>query len=178
MNGVPYRGKLGVGTSQVDGRWSEGATCIEAIKLNADSEELNGRLEVCQDGTIYNAILGKRMMEAPEVVTSTYGKAIKYPDGIMIQTVKWSTNITTWTAWGTCYAGTLNTPPNYTVAFKEVYAITAGLENTGSNCWLVSRTEETGYGTTSRPPAYQVARPNSASGTTITVNIIAIGRWK
>ena len=131
MSGVTYRGKVGVGTSQVDGRWSEGATCIEAIKLNADSEELNGRLEVCQDGTIYNAILKKRMMEAPDIVTNSMGTALKYPDGTLICYATLYSEAS-FNSWGNLYGFDDNTVRTFPVAFTTNPFVS--LTNTRRKC--------------------------------------------
>ena len=141
-------------------------TSINASNLNGNFGELN---------THITDLIGRAYIE--ESATTANGSYIKYSNGIMIVAQQYSTTHTgDFTQWGSCYSFDCDTPPDFPVAFTELWSCTKTLSNTGANGWLYNRG---GHDTVTRSGLVGFVRPNNSSvSTTIKINVIAIGKWK
>lgn len=119
-----------------------------------------------------------------EVIGTTSGSsanyAWKFADGRLVcfQRYSWSgVNINS--TWGGCYSAQVMTPANYAVPFIALPILSAMPDHSanGANFWLASNAER-GVATLTHPPAYQIIRPTSSSGSAASIDIVAYGFWK
>lgn len=128
-------------------------------------------------GTLADGALVEVVGSATSGTSANY--AWKYADGRLIcfQTYQVSGNCTN--AWGNCYAGVQMTPKNYAVKFTHTPVVVAQLNcsSASGNCWLAQANEK-GASSKEHPCGYQLVRPNSMSGLTTQISIVAYGFWK
>lgn len=128
------------------------------------------------EGLIEEEIDARTIVESG---SNANGKYVKYGDGTMIVSQRYSATISGWTAWGSMYSSQIATPPNFPVAFIETPTVVQSVETNGVNFWVATRSEGQAAASSTRANTLQAVRPTSYSGSaTVYVNIIAIGRWK
>lgn len=109
-----------------------------------------------------------------ETITNGNGTALKFPDGTMIVAQKVTfTNISQNISWGSLYRTDYLTLPNYPVTFIDVKSKSV-IANTSGNGWAMLNS-----GGNTSAGRLSIVQPNSnASVPSITVDVMAIGRWK
>jgi hypothetical protein len=102
--------------------------------------------------------------------SNTNGNYIKYGDGTLICTKRINTTITALSQWGSLYDANVD-GGYFPYAFQNSPTITAVLSQGSGFIEKVSCDYE-------KIPTITVARPNSSTTWGITIDIIAIGKWK
>ena len=106
------------------------------------------------------------------------GSYIKYSDGTMIcRNTQTFSSVKISSGWGSMYAssGDARTFNDYPIAFIEEPECTISIKYTSGDCWLSSRGNAH---STTKPPNWQVIRPNKSTIDTLVLSYIAIGKWK
>lgn len=113
--------------------------------------------------------------EIMEIVAETNKRAIKFTNGIMINTLKipYSSRPVT-TSWGGIYASSTITSSNFLVPFTAIFSCTGSVGISGGNHWFMF---VDGDATLTKPANFQLLRGNSGT-VSGTLSIIAIGTWK
>ncbi len=118
----------------------------------------------------YNAPYVNSIIESGSDSNGTY---IKYKDGTMICTMRYSTSVAISTAWGGMYRSDIITMPNYPVAFTSLSSIQ--YSTTGSNSALVVNWSA---GNLTKPDNVALLRGVSATSQEYIINVTTIGKWK
>ena len=149
------------------------------------------------DGTKYNRITGGLVPKTTKTTsdTETYscnyvngivesgsnenGNWIKYNDGTMICTQRFEKTINIQTTWGSWYYGYV-TCKNYPIAFVgDLPTVSCTVyPKTSSWCFGQLVYSSDGSQTLSNPGSVMCIRPTSQANVDVTVQIIAIGKWK
>ena len=98
----------------------------------------------------------------------------KYPDGKAICYGTFTKNVTVTSQWGNQYTGvfgTINFPTNLFVEVPIVFSKAIA----GFSCWLIASGS-----TATKTSTENIAccRPTSLSSSSVTINYLAIGKWK
>ena len=128
-------------------------------------------------GSLANGALVEVVGSATSGTSANY--AWKFADGRLICFQTYNVTGDCTNAWGNCYSGVQMTPKNYAVTFTHTPVVVAQLNcsNTSGNCWLAQANEK-GASSTQHPCGYQLVRPNSMSGLTTQISVVAYGFWK
>lgn len=107
------------------------------------------------------------------------GNWIKYNDGTMICTQRFEKTINIQTTWGSWYYGYV-TCKNYPIAFVgDLPTVSCTVyPKTSSWCFGQLAYSNDGPQTLSNPGSVMCIRPTSQANVDVTVQIIAIGKWK
>lgn len=137
-----------------------------------------------QAGDNAKLLSGDGTWTAPiQTVTNSNGSAIKFMDGTMIATVKYTFNTAIDGAWGSCYESPCLTPPNFAAAFYAVPICTASLYDVTRQCWIGMGSGKSAVSgsyapTVNRPQKFVLSKPTAEASASYTVCFTAIGRWK
>lgn len=108
-----------------------------------------------------------------EIINNSNGKAIKFPDGTMICTLKISQTIDISQSWNGFYYSHILTLP-FVINFVELYSCTRDVFCGGRNVWIMSG----GFPNINGTGNFYILCPESATGIGVEIHITAIGRWK
>lgn len=131
-----------------------------------------------------NVLMGDGTWTAlAQTVSNSNGSCIKFADGTMIATVKYTFTTEINGAWGSCFESPCLTPPNFAAKFYSVPVCTASLFDVGAQCYIgmgSGKNSVTGsYApTVDRPQKFVLSRPSAEQSRSYTVCFTAIGRWK
>lgn len=109
--------------------------------------------------------------------SNSYGNWIKFEDGTMICTRTITVTIDCTNSWGSLYYGQNNDKFNFAQSFIEPPILNLQYNATGSLSFIPIVysnivIDKDGF------KRIEIARPNSATGVTVKVYFIAIGKWK
>lgn len=147
---------------------------IPNISLNSDGVGI-----MCD----YNPILGGALQVNGEVfknggyveASSAYGKAYKFPDGLMICRMRYRINTKIDYAWGNLYVcSSAKTLPNFVEEFIDVPVVCLTSDG-AENSWVMS------YGSPTKTTPQNIFLVRGTARTSYDdyyVNILAIGKWK
>lgn len=129
-------------------------------------------------GTLKNKNGDTLFPEGMQKVTNGYGTALKFANGIMItfrKSINFTVNFNT--QWGNCYVGRIDNDFNFPVDFIEPPLVLWDVDPENSvGCW------KTNYNplviTNHAIQEMWLARPDSRTNGSVTVFILALGRWK
>lgn len=113
-----------------------------------------------------------------EIVSNENGIAYKFKNGLMIVTQRYEDTINKINnLWGQVYSAETSNPPQFPVNFVEIPTISRSVEiESGGNVWLGTTGEKNSQ---TRSAKFNLFRGTASNDpTTITVNIVAIGKWK
>lgn len=116
------------------------------------------------------------MNAIPEIIVDGDKTSIKYPSGLMINTIKFSySNVSVGNQWGGIYASATTAVGDYKTPFVALYSVNITCKSGIGNHWLME-TEDAVTMTTTAP---KVQFLRGATGTaTGTLYVTAIGTWK
>ena len=113
-----------------------------------------------------------------EEIGNTNGKAYKFNNGLLINTLRYSETLDIRTSWGALFYG-YKSCRNYVVPFLDRPTV-YGTAFPTTTSWVLSQLVYSSDNpqSASNPGSISGVRPTSLETCLVEVNIIAIGRWK
>lgn len=175
MAQITYQNKADINISTTPVQNKVGANDMNEIKNVVNENDTNmgvlSDLLTSNKTSIVNAI-----NSIPEIVVNNNKTSIKFPNGLMINTIQHSySSVSVSSAWGGVYASGTHTTEDYQTAFTQVFSVNMSAKPSGGNHWFMEIEDNVNQLTTA--PKVQFLR--GATGTaTGTLYITAIGTWK
>ena len=162
-----------------NGTYEVGDTCINNNKLYICNTDIDTPEDFdpskWDEDTIghYCSELKSNLTQLPESGSNANGNYMKFPDGTMICTKTVTTSVT-YSAWGSWYESSIIDLGDFAETFISTPIVTLSLNNSSTAASVGGANP-----TTTSAGNTRCFRPNAGTATnSVTIGVIAIGRWK